>query len=1059
MTPARRQPKAASWPRATQRTFKAADEVHRKVDELHKGMDDVRRRVSATRRRLKAGGRKAKPSKVKSKPKKPPSRKSARRSDEPTATTDANIPIVGVGASAGGLQAMTEFLKELPRKTGMAFVLVQHLDPTHESALSTLLARVAKVEVSEAKNNEPLQADHLYIIPPNKAMIVSDRRLKLSPRRRDQSKHLPVDRFFHSMAQDAPGCIIGVVLSGTGSDGTQGLVAIKAAGGVTFVQDEESTSYPGMPSSAKSSECVDFQLPPADIAREIVRLGGQFCSGSNDPFGQAEETPEELNTFNEILSWLRQKTGVDFTHYKHATLQRRIKRRAMLHKCETLRDYHIYLRAHAAETKELFQDILIHVTGFFRDPAMFQTLKKKILPRLFKGKPAEQPFRIWTAGCSTGEEVYSFAITLAEWMSDKKKTHAVQIFGTDISMAALEKARAGLYPEAIKNEVSPDRLRRFFSKVEGGYRVNKRIREMCVFARHNVANDPPFSNLDLISCRNVLIYLGPVLQRRVLPVFHYALRSEGMLVLGAAESLSVFPDFFSLVDKKSKTYVKKAVTTQTAVSFSPARRDPVLHLEAGASAPELPAKPGSLYEVQRQADRIVLDSFSDPGVVINERMQVVQFRGRTGTFLEHSQGEASLNLLKMAREGLALDLKAAVAKAFKRNDRVHQGGLRVRLENGYFHCAIEVVPFSVPSVADKFALVLFDTSGSLAEQSESGGTARRGRPSKSRPAAGRVELENLRNELASARESLQSVVEEQNVTNEELRSANEEIVSSNEELQSTNEELETTKEELQSTNEELTTLNDELEGRNEDMERANNDLNNLLSSINIPVLMLASDLRIRRFTAVAEKTLNLIPSDVGRPITDLNLPVTIPDLGKRVIEVIDSLASEDYELRDEEGHWWSVRIRPYQTADRRIDGALLLFVDIHEMKCAMERNQQAREVAEAIVNTVREPLLVMDSALRVTAANRSFYAGFKVTPEVTVGRVLWKLGNGQWNIPILRELLEEILPNDKRFEDYEVRHVFPIIGEKHMILNGRQLNVTGEDEPMILLAIEEVRGG
>ncbi len=737
---------------------------------------------------------------------------------------------------------------------------------------------------------------------------------------------MPIDLFFRSLAEHEGSNAVGIILSGSGTDGTQGLLAIKAAGGITFAQHEKTAKYPAMPGNAITSGCVDFVLSPERIVQELKRIGGHLALPLPEE-AMEEDHPTEEKSFEEILMMLRQRMGVDFTYYKHATLRRRIQRRMILHKLESLNDYGNYLRGHPAEVKELFNDILIHVTEFFRDISVFQTLRKKLFPKLLKGKGPDDPIRIWIPGCSTGEEVYSVAITLMEIMTEKKVSHPVQIFATDINELALERARTGMYGENVQGEVSVERLRRFFVKVDGGYRVNKIIREMCIFARQNLVNDPPFSNLDLISCRNVLIYLGPTLQRKVMPVFHYALRSTGLLMLGASETIGAFSDLFTLTDKKAKIYSKKAAQMRPSVSFGHEKPAPVKSGQKAPPPPMVPVIP-SITEVQKQADRIVLTSYSLAGVVINSAMEVLQFRGRTGMFLEHSHGEATLNLLRMAREGLMPELRAAVSKTIKENIRVRQEGLRARQNGHFIECHVEIIPFTVPPGQEKFFLVLFEPAVPLPEERKKRKVPKAVVPRQTESA----ELEHLREELSATRESLQTIIEEQEATNEELRSANEEIMSSNEELQSTNEELETAKEELQSTNEELTTLNDELESRNGELEQVNNDLHNLLASVNIPIVILSADLKIRRFTAMAEKMFKLIPGDIGRPITDIALPLDIPALDKQVLDVFESLTPKDIAAQDKQGHWWSVRIRAYKTTDHKIDGAVIALLDIDAIK-------------------------------------------------------------------------------------------------------------------------------
>jgi two-component system CheB/CheR fusion protein len=961
-----------------------------------------------------------------------------------------SFPIVGIGASAGGLEAATQLLEHLPSDTNMAFVLVQHLDPRHESALTQLLSRATKMPVVEAKNNLELEPNRIYVIPPNKIIALSGSRLKLYPRADGKDDRMPADYFLRSLAREKGDQSVGVVLSGTGSDGTEGLLAVKAAGGTTFAQDEKSAKYPPMPANAIAAGCVDFVLPPSKIAEELARVSGFF---RHTPATQAEgKLPRagDENHFDEILRLLRQRMSVDFTYYKHATIRRRLQRRMALHKLGSMKDYLAYLRSHAPEARELFNDILIHVTGFFRDPAVFKTLRTKIFPRLLRQKPREGAVRVWVPGCSSGEEVYSLAMSLLEVMDEKKLHHPVQIFGTDIDDATLEKARAGVYPESIRAQVSTEMLRRFFTRTGGHFRINKPVREMCIFARQNLAMDPPFSNLDFISCRNVLIYLGPPLQRRVMPVFHYALRPAGLLMLGASETVGSLSDLFVLTDKKARIYCKKAVQTP-AVKFSTAIL-PQISAKGEASAPAQ-VVPANL-DLQKQADRIVLSGFGPAGVIINKQLKVLHFRGQTGPFLEHPHGEANFDLPGMAREGLAADLRATVSKAIKQNIRTRHEHARVRQNGHWLECSIDVIPFDVPLSPEKFYLVLFDSKGISDGPEKKAKRSGKGKPAGRR--AEEPELDHLREDLAATRASLQSVIEEQESTNEELRSANEETMSSNEELQSTNEEMETAKEELQSTNEELTTLNDELEARNAELEQVNNDLHNLLASVNIPVIILTSDLRICRFTVMAERMFKLIPGDIGRPITDINLPLDIPDLGKQVHEVLESLAPKDLELRDKRGRWWSMRIRAYKTMDHKIDGAVIALMDIQLIKTSMEQISRGRDWAEAIVNTVREPLLVLDDQLSVKSANQRFYKTFKVKPEETIGRRVYDLGNGQWEIPKLRSLLEEILKQNSHFNDFEVEHHFPGIGKKKMLLNARRLKFEGGEGEMILLAMEEM---
>ncbi len=959
------------------------------------------------------------------------------------------FPIVGIGASAGGLEAMTQMLKSLPGQTGIAFVVVQHLDPTHESALTAILARSTSIPVVEAKNNMRLAPDHVYVIPPNKLMGILGRRLKLSPRGNTDTL-LAIDHFLRSLADEEGNHGIGVILSGNGSDGTQGLLSIKAAGGITFAQDEKSAKYPAMPGSAIAAGCVDYVLPPERIASELARLAGHpyvVPSTAAEPLDLRTSDEKIIET---ILIILRQRMGVDFTHYKRATLQRRIMRRMVLQKHESLKDYADYLRAHTDEVKELYNDILIHVTGFFRDPGVFQTLKKRVFPRMIKGRAADEALRVWVPGCSTGEEAYSVAIALTEHLNDHRLHFQVQIFGTDINDGALDRARMGWYPESIKADVSPERLRRFFIKANGGYRINKTVREMCIFARQNVVVDPPFSNIDLVSCRNLLIYLDAALQRKAMPLFHYALRPGGFLVLGASETIGTYSDLFSLAEKKSKVYLKKAVHVRPAVTFGQG----MMQQQTADERTPPPTRAGtSLSDIQKHADRILLTHFSPAGVIINRDLEVLQFRGHTGLYLEHAHGEASLNLLKMAREGSLIELRAVVSRAIKRNARARQERVRFKQNEHFLETDIEVIPFNVPPASERYYLVLFEAA-----------TAENNIPEKkkgdektaSRRVSESAELTHLRDELSSTRESLQAIIEEQEATNEELRSANEEITSSNEELQSANEELETAKEELQSTNEELTTLNDELESRNSEMEQVNNDLHNLLSSVNIPILILGQDLRIRRYTSVAERMFNLLPGDVGRPITDLNLPLKIPDLAKAVVEVIDNLATKELEVQCSRGRWYSVRIRPYKTTENKIDGAIIAVLEIDSAKAGLRLVAQGEAFTESMLHVILQPAIALDRDLTVRFLNPAFCRVFQTTAEEAVGRPIYEVAGRQWDNPAMHALLEEILPHENSFVDFELECDSERIGRRTLRMNAAHLPFNGDKQFIILLSVEDV---
>jgi two-component system, chemotaxis family, CheB/CheR fusion protein len=958
--------------------------------------------------------------------------------------------VVGIGASAGGLEAFTGLLENLPVDTGMAFVLVQHMAPRPHSLLPEILARVTRMPVIEVKGGQEVKPNQVYVSPPEVVMSLKAGILHLLAREEPRGFHRPVDYFLQSLAADQGGRAIGVILSGTASDGVKGIKDIKEAGGITFAQDEASAKYTGMPQSAVAAGCVDYVLPPGLIAQELARL-------AHHPFGHPVPPPpvrelsleDEGMEFNRILALLKIETGVDFTHYKHSTIKRRILRRQALDRVESLADYVAFLEAHRPEIKKLYEDILINVTGFFREPEAFEGLKNLVFPAITRERSPDDPIRIWVPGCSSGEEAYSIAISLLEFLGDRSANFPVQIFATDVDGQVINQARAGFYPEAALADVSPERLRRFFIKGSGGYQVSKSIREMCVFARQNLIKDPPFSHLDLISCRNVLIYFGLVLQKLVVPIFHFALKPTGFLLLGKSEALGSFMDLFSLVDKRYKIYVPKGLRApRAAADFSP---DYPARTLATALGPEKARGLGvGIPDLLREADRLVLARYGPAGVIIDETMKIVHFRGQTGPFLEPAPGEASLNLLRMAREGLGRELRAIVHATIQGNAPVRKEGVRLREDGGLRRVNLEVVPLRWATGGPRFFQVLFEAAApEPAPAGKKPGSSVRRSPKEQ-------QFRELAEELAATKEYLQAVMEEQGTHLEELQSSNEELMSANEELQSISEEMETSKEELQSTNEELATLNEELENRNQELTRANDDLHNLLGAAPIAIVMLSSDLRIRRFNSLAQEMLNLIPGDAGRPLSDLKLPLELDNLKGLLTEVMDTLVVKEVEVRNLQGCWYSLRLKPYRTLDQRIEGVVLALVDIDALKRSLEEVEAARSYAQAIIETLREPWLALDVDLRVVSANRAFYQFFQSVPQETENRLVYELGDRQWDIPALRQLLEEILPQDRVFEDFKVDFNFPVIGHRTMLLNARRLHRNREREDLILLALQDI---
>src|SRR5213080_1337326 len=775
----------------------------------------------------------------------------------------SDLLIAAVGASAGGIEAFTELISNLATDTGMAFVLVQHLAPEHHSMLTELLSKKTAMHVKEVTNGMTVEPNHVYVIPPNATMSISNHTLQLAPRGEGRGLHMSIDHFMRALAEGQGNHAIGVLLSGSGTDGTAGLGEIQAHGGVTFAQDEQSAKYDSMPGSAVAAGCVDYVLPPKAIARELTRIARHpYLVRDQGP----ELAPAENTGLNLVFNLLRKSTGVDFTHYRQTTIVRRIRRRMVVHKIEKIDEYFKYLQSNPAEIKALYQDMLINVTSFFRNPKVFEVLKAKVFPAIMKNRAAEGSLRVWTPGCASGEETYSVAIALLEAVGDKAPETHIQFFGTDISESSIAKARSGLYPENIQGDVSPERLRRFFTKVEGGYRISKSIRDMCIFAQHNVLNDPPFSQMDLICCRNLLIYLEPVLQNKVISLFHYAARPGGYLVLGTSEGVGSATNLFSAEDRADKIFLKKATGVRQPVTFS--LNHPSERHEYGAV--RVPAKqPDSSWnylEAQKEFDRRLLGQYAPATVFINEDLEIIHTRGSVNRFLKLAPGRASLSILKMAREGLLLDLRNAISKAKKENVAVRKQNIQIKNGNGNEGpqgdsmriVNFEVAPINMGNLKELYFMIVFEDSPAIARPA----VARSTRPSRESESAS-SRITKLEQELSAAKEYLQSVIETQEATNEELQSANEEILSSNEELQSTNEEMETAKEELQSANEELSTVNDELRSRNLEVNQINNDLTNLFASIYFAVVMVGSDLTIRRFTPQAQKFLGLIPADVA----------------------------------------------------------------------------------------------------------------------------------------------------------------------------------------------------
>ena len=834
------------------------------------------------------------------------------------------VPVVGIGASAGGLEAFRELLEALPSDTGMAFVLVSHLSKTYKSMLSELLSKVTRMPVAEVRGQTPLLANHIYVIPPNATLEMEDGGLVARPIQEENRHGMVIDAFFRSLAERRKSQAIGVVLSGTG---------IRRDAGPGGHQSRR--RHRVRAGSAKRQVSRTCHAAPALNSARLTLCCRRLKSPRNWHASPAIPTCERAQrgrrsaaariAIDAIFRWVKRSTGVDFSQYKPSTLRRRILRRMVLNKMETMGSYLKRLESDPSEVEALYRDLLINVTSFFRDPETFEYLKSDVLPDILKHRHGDLPIRVWVPGCATGEEAYSIAILLIECLQSSGAP-PVQIFASDISKEAIQIARDGHYPENIAADVSPERLQKFFAKSNGGYQISKQVRDLCIFAVQDVTRDPPFSRMDLISCRNLLIYLGVPLQKKVLAAFHYALNPDGYLLLGSSESVEAGSEAFRQIDKKHKIYSRLLTAARPLLEFRPAEvaEDPVR-----ARRPSLISQPD--VDLGREADRIVLSRYSPPGVLINSSFDILQFRGRTAPFLEQPSGHATLNLLKMAREGLAIDLRAVLHQAKKTAGPIRKTGVRVRSDSGVTEVTLEVIPVvdkSAPNGAkNPCYLVLFDTAPQ--KEAAAGRSAKNKGKGKSRASSvAEREMAALRGELAGTQNDLRSIIEEQEATNEELQSANEEILSSNEELQSTNEELETAKEELQATNEELITVNEELQNRNAELANVNSDLTNLIDSVDVVFVMLDSDLRIRRFTSAAQKVLNLIPTDVGRPIGDIKTNIQVVDLPGLIQDSMVRVRNWEENVQDLAGRSYVMKIRPSKTPDGKIEGAILALTDI-----------------------------------------------------------------------------------------------------------------------------------
>jgi two-component system CheB/CheR fusion protein len=931
----------------------------------------------------------------------------------------------------------------------MAFVVVQHLDPKHVSLMTALLEKRTRMKVVQAEDGLKVQPNHVYTKPPANDVIIRERTLKLVKPKVGFGPQLPIDTFFRSLAEDLGERAICIVLSGAGGDGTLGLKAVKGAGGMVMVQDEKQADYDGMPRSAISTGLADFILPVERMPEELISyVGHPFL----EPDAVKDETAEErFERFTQkVLAIVRRVTAHDFSGYKRTTIKRRIGRRMAVHQISDISQYANYLRQNRAEVEELFKDFLINVTNFFRDPSAFEVLEKDVIPALLETREPDAPIRVWVPGCGTGEEAYSLAMILVEAMERLEPHWKVQVFATDINSEAIEAARAGLYPANIAADVSSQRLRRFFKKEKDGYRVDRQLREMVVFAIHDLTRDPPLSRLDVISCRNLLIYMDQALQKKVIPLFYYGFVDQGILFLGTSEGVGDFHDLFEPIDKKYKIYRARKMDPHAYRSHVGLYTNvpEFLSGQEKRQRGEAPGKASPEVNIRRLVEQVILQKFAPPGVLVDDKSNVLYFHGDTSKYLKPPRGEATFDILRMSYEELHYKLARALNQVRTQGKPTVVPGLHVRHNDEYRTVDVALTPLAETVGRQGLVLVTFeDKTPALKKKEEKAKSTSMKSPD--------AQIVLLQQDLLTTKQELQSAVEELETSNEELKSANEELQANNEELQSTNEELESSKEELQSTNEELETLNEELQRKNQELMRSEDDLKNLLNATDIAILYVDTKLRILRFTPAVTKIFNIRELDVGRPVSDITAQFDTQVFARELEKVAETLQHKEREVEGKNGRRFSMRILPYRTTENIISGVVITFLDMTDQMLAEREVQAARVFADYIVNYTWDGLLVLDQEFRVRWANQSYLKTFGKTKEETPERPFFEQEGGFWDVAELRRLLQEVISDGREFGGVRVEGEVPDRGRRTLLLRGRRIPEMDGRPAMILLGIQD----
>ncbi|QNE39724.1 chemotaxis protein CheR [Hymenobacter sp. NBH84] len=975
----------------------------------------------------------------------------------PVRHEEDRFTVVALGGAAGSLEAFKQFFQHLPSHTGLAYVVVTHLSPTQEGEMAQVMQHFTTMPVMEAKDGMRVRPNHVYVIPSNHDLSLLHGILYLLKPTQAPGRRLPIDFFLQSLAKDVRERAVCIIFSGMGSDGSLGLKLVMENFGMVMVQDPETAAYDSMPRAAMATEFVDFVLAPEMMPAKLLDYVERPLLGRPPRLSENRDdaNSKPAHALQKIFLLIRSQTGHDFSYYKRNTVFRRIERRMNAHQIKEFTHYVRYLQENPHEVEQLFRELLIGVTKFFRDHEAFEHLKTHLRPVLQR-KETDSTIRVWAPGCSTGEEAYSLAMLLLECLDavDPSRYLKIQIFATDISAESIDFARTGLYPENIVADVSPERLERFFQKVDGHYQIRKEVRDLVVFALHNINKDAPFTKLDLLCCRNLLIYLSGELQKNLLPVFHYALNPNGILFLGPSENITGFQDLFQPLDVKWKISRR----TETAASLPRLANFPFSLSSHPMALPVPPVLVPASSSARRDGgpfasliQKELLRTYAPPAVVINSKGEILYVNGRTGKYLEPAPGLSGMNLFEMAREELNFEISGAVFRATQSREDVVVDNVRVRTDTGQ-----QVLRLSVRHLGETDNL-----AGLLLVVFEDQPTPRRLRLGKQ---SGSLEQRNdvasaLEKELQYTKHRLQTTIEEMESSLEELKSTNEELQSANEELQSTNEEAMTNKEEMQSLNEELLTLNMQYMARTEELTQSANDMKNLLDATEIAIIFLDNDMLVKRFTPPVSRIVNLMPSDVGRPLMHFASNLRYEHLVRDVQQVLSRLTSQEANIQAVNGQWYTMRILPYRTLDNYISGAVITFTEITSLKQMEKQLQESARFAASIHEAVREPQLTLDKQLRVLTASRSFAEAFREQASELPGKPLVSLNGGAWDKPALRHQLHQLLDPESdqmEFNDLTLDMALPEVGRRQVVLYGRRLLHLEQPTNQVLLGVKSI---